>query len=133
MKYIYMKDITRVPRIAQKAYWNESLTRHFAITDGVPCRLWDIDRWLTPISLLIPQMWCKCMNYMNILRNIKEVMHFSENQWLLTSKKIEGLKLMHMYGLHEHNMKNRRVAAFSVKIKIWTQWPKMTPGWHLTP
>ena len=25
MKYIYMKDKTRVPRIAQKAYWNESL------------------------------------------------------------------------------------------------------------
>ena len=54
-------------------------TRHY-LTDGVPCLLWDIDPWLTPISLLIPQMWCKCMNYMNLLSNIKEVMHFSENQ-----------------------------------------------------
>ena len=53
-------------------------TRHVAVTDGVPCRIWDIDPWLTPVSLFIPEMWWKCMNYMNILSNIKEVMHFSE-------------------------------------------------------
>ena len=112
-------------------------SRHVAITDGVPCLLWDIDPWLTPVSLLIPQMWCKCMNYMNILSNIKEVMHFSENQnlipmtpdWPSTPKKIEGLKLMHMYELHKYTMKNRRVNAFSVKIKIWTlydpKWPQV--------
>ena len=51
-------------------------TRHVAVTDGVPCRLWDIDPWLTPVSLFIPQTWCKCMNYMNTLSNIKEVMQF---------------------------------------------------------
>ena len=60
------------------------------------------------------------MNYMNTLSNIKEVMHFSENQNLtpmtpndptltFDPKKIEGLKLMHMYELHEYTMKNRRV------------------------
>ena len=54
----------------------EAETRHVAVTDGVPCHLWDIDPWLPPVSLLIPQMWCKCVNYMNILSNIKEVMHF---------------------------------------------------------
>ena len=47
-----------------------------AVTDGVSCRLWDLDPWLTPVSLFIPQMWCKCMKYMNLLSNIKEVMHF---------------------------------------------------------
>ena len=26
-------------------------TRHVAVTDGVPCRLWDIYPWLTPVSL----------------------------------------------------------------------------------
>ena len=47
-------------------------------------------------------------------------MHFSENQNLtpmtpndptltFDPKKIEGLKLMHMYELHEYTMKNRRV------------------------
>ena len=55
---------------------NKIKTRHVAVTDGVPCRLWDIDPWLTPVSLFIPQMWCKCMNYMNTLSNIKEVMQF---------------------------------------------------------
>ena len=29
-----------------------------------------------PVSLFIPQMWCKCMNNMNILSYIKEVIHF---------------------------------------------------------
>ena len=28
-----------------------------AVTDGVPCRLWDFDPWLTPGCQLIPQMW----------------------------------------------------------------------------
>ena len=50
-------------------------TRHVAVTDGVPCRLWDIDPWLIPVSLFIPPMWCKCKNYMKILSNIR-VMHF---------------------------------------------------------
>ena len=27
------------------------VTRHVAVTDGVPCRLWDIYPWLTPVSL----------------------------------------------------------------------------------
>ena len=60
---------------------------------------------------------------MNILSNIKEVMHFSENQNLthmtpndprltFDPKKIEGLKLMHMYELHEYTMKNRKNNAF---------------------
>ena len=63
------------------------------------------------------------MNYMNKLSNIKEVMHFSENQNLTPMtpndprltfgpRKIEGLKLMHMYELHENTMKNRRIYAF---------------------
>ena len=57
------------------------------------------------------------MNYMNILSNIKEVMHFSENQNLTPMtpndpRLIEGLKLMHMYELHEYTMKNRRINAF---------------------
>ena len=63
------------------------------------------------------------MNYMNILSNIKEVMHFSENQNLtpmtpndprltFDPKKTAVLKLMHMYELHEYTMKNRRVNAF---------------------
>ena len=51
-------------------------TRHVAVTDGVPCRLWDVDPWLTPVSLFIPQIFSKCMSYINILSNIKEVMHF---------------------------------------------------------
>ena len=40
-------------------------------------------------------------------------------------EKIEGLKLIHMYELHEY--------VFLVKINIWPLWPQMTPGWHLTP
>ena len=44
-------------------------------------------------------------------------MHFSENQnltpmtpdWLLTPKKIEGLKLMHMYELHKYTMKKEEL------------------------
>ena len=28
-----------------------------AVIDGVSCRLWDFDPWLTPGCLLIPQMW----------------------------------------------------------------------------
>ena len=114
-------------------------TRHVVVTDGVPCRLWDIDPWLTPVSLFIPQIWCKCMNYMNILSNIKEVMHFYwiqkfdpyDPKWprlTFDPKKIEGLKLMHMFEIHEYTMKNRRVNAFKVKIIIWPLWPPMTPG-----
>ena len=64
-------------------------TRHVAVTDGVPCRLGDIDPWLTPVSLFIPQMWCKCTNYMNILNNIKEVMHFNEKQNLTPMTQID--------------------------------------------
>ena len=30
---------------------NTNKTRHVAVTDGVPCRLWDIYPWLTPVSL----------------------------------------------------------------------------------
>ena len=32
------------------------------------------------------------------------------------NKEIEGLKLMHMYGLHEYVKLHRRVNAFLVKI-----------------
>ena len=55
-----------------------------------------------------------CVIYMNIPCNIEDIMHFSENQNLspmtpnnLTFDPINevmGLKVMHMYELHEYTM-----------------------------
>ena len=73
----FLEFFGRNSETLQKTKQNKTKqTRHVAVTDGVPCRLWDIDPWLTPVSLFIPQMLCKCMSNMNILSNIKEVMYF---------------------------------------------------------
>ena len=62
--------------VFQKTKQNKTKLDMLPSQDGVPCRLWDIETWLTPVSLFIPQMWCKGMKYMNIISNIKEVMNF---------------------------------------------------------
>ena len=122
---VSLKSIKAARRYIRLYGWQKKeRTRHFAFTDGVPCRLWDIDPWLTPVSLLIPQMWCKCMNYMNIHRNIERGNAFLVKikiwppwpqmtpDWLLTPKRIDDLKFMHMYVTLIHYEKFRRVSAF---------------------